>query len=96
MSAKFRELTRYSGVDEDLDRSYQGIVVPLKGSNRVMLSDGAGHKVSSNLPSIVKVKEITSHYPDALTADQTANLKSERCGCLKSRPMSCRGWTRRL
>ena len=76
MAAKFRELTRYSGVDEDLNPSYQGIVVPLKGSNRVMLSDGAGLKVSSNLPSIVKVKEITSNYPGSLTADQTANLKS--------------------
>jgi len=76
MATKFREVTRYSGVDEDLDPSYQGIVVPLKGSNRVMLSDGAGLKVSSNLPSMVKVKEITSHYPSSLTADQTANLKS--------------------
>jgi hypothetical protein len=76
MAAKFREITKYSGVDEDLNTSYQGIVIPLKGLNRVMLSNGAGLKVSSNLPSLVKVKEITSNYPGSLTADQTSNLKS--------------------
>jgi hypothetical protein len=42
MAAKFREVTKYSGVDEDLSPSYQGIVVPLKGANQVMLGDGAG------------------------------------------------------
>ena len=76
MAAKFREVTKYSGVDEDLSPNYQGIVVPLKGANPVMLGDGAGLTVRANLPSMVKVKEITSNYPASLTADQTANLKS--------------------
>jgi hypothetical protein len=76
MAAKFREVTKYSGVDEDLSPDYQGIVVPLKGANQVMLGDGAGLTVQANLPSMVKVKEITSNYPTSLTADQTANLKS--------------------
>ena len=76
MPAKFREVTKYSGVDEDLSPSYQGIVVPLKGANQVMLGDGAGLTVRANLPSMVNVKEITSNYPTSLTADQTANLKS--------------------
>jgi hypothetical protein len=76
MAAKFREVTKYSGVDEDLSPSYQGIVVPLKGANQVMLGDGAGLTVRANLPSMVKVKEITSNYPVSLTANQTANLKS--------------------
>ena len=76
MAAKFREVTKYSGVDEDLSPSYQGIVVPLKGANQVMLGNGAGLTVRANLPSMVNVKEITSNYPASLTADQTANLKS--------------------
>ncbi|MFZ0709724.1 MAG: hypothetical protein WAM53_06765 [Terrimicrobiaceae bacterium] len=76
MAAKFREVTKYSGVDEDLSPDYQGIVVPLKGANQVMLGDGAGLTVRANLPSMVKVKELTSNYPTSLTADQTANLKS--------------------
>jgi hypothetical protein len=76
MATKFREVTKYSGVDEDLSPSYQGIVVPLKGANQVMLGDGAGLTVRANLPSMVKVKEITSNYPVSLTANQTANLKS--------------------
>jgi hypothetical protein len=76
MAAKFREVTKYSGVDEDLSASYQGMVVPLKGANQVMLGDGVGLTVRANLPSMVKVKEITSNYPASLTADQTANLKS--------------------
>ncbi|MGB8463722.1 MAG: hypothetical protein WCE49_02120 [Terrimicrobiaceae bacterium] len=76
MAAKFREVTKYSGVDEDLSPDYQGIVVPLKGANQVMLGDGAGLTVRANLPSMVNVKEITSNYPASLTADQTANLKS--------------------
>jgi hypothetical protein len=76
MAAKFREVTKYSGVDEDLSPSYQGMVVPLKAANQVMLDDGAGLTVRANLPSMVKVKEITSNYPASLTADQTANLKS--------------------
>ena len=59
-----------------MSTSYQGIVVALKGSNQVMLSDGARLKVSSNLPSMVKVTPITSNYPGSLTADQTASLKS--------------------
>jgi len=76
MPAKFREIAKYSGVDEDLSQLYQGIVVPLKGSSRVMLTDGAGLKVASNLPSTVVVKEITASDPGNLTADQIANLKS--------------------
>lgn len=76
MAAKFREVTKYSGVDEDLSTSYQGIIVRLKGSNQVMLEDGAGLIVRANLPSAVKVREITSNYPAALSANQLASLKS--------------------
>jgi hypothetical protein len=77
MAAKFLEVTKYSGVDEDLSPSYQGIVVAVKGKNQVMLRDGAGLTVRSNLPSVVIVKEITSNYPAHLSADQTAGLKSK-------------------
>jgi len=77
MATKFLEVTEFSGVDEDLSPNYQGIVVPLKGANRVMLGDGAGLTVRANLPSMVTVKEITSNYPVNLTAAQTANLKSQ-------------------
>src|SRR5436190_4149503 len=76
MATKFREVTKYSGVDEDLNPSYQGIVVPWKGANQVMLGEGAGLTVSANLPSLVTVTEITSSFPTNLTADQIANLKS--------------------
>jgi len=77
MATKFLEVTEFSGVDEDLSQNYQGIVVPLKGANRVMLGNGAGLTVRANLPSMVTVKEITSNYPVNLTASQTANLKSQ-------------------
>src|SRR5664279_3496695 len=76
MPAKFREVTEDSGVDENLNASYQGIVVRWKGSNRVMLSEGAGLKVASNLPAMVAVNEIKGNFPGSLTADQLANLKS--------------------
>jgi hypothetical protein len=76
MATKFREVTKYSGVDEDLSPSYQGLVIPLKATSLVMLSDGAGLTVRSNVPSMVKVREITSKYPGTLTADQTTSLKS--------------------
>jgi hypothetical protein len=76
MSAKFREVTKYSGVDEDLNPNYQGMVVPLKGSALVLLAEGVGLKVNSNLPSMVKVREITSNYPGSVTTEQVKNLKS--------------------
>ena len=77
MAARFSEVTPNSGVDGDLNPSYQGIVVPLKGANRVMLEDGAELKVKANLPSMVKVKELTSHPPEDLTASQFKSLKSK-------------------
>lgn len=76
MPAKFLEVSKYSGVDEDLNPNYQGIVIPLGGSNRVLLSGGAGLTVTSNHPSMVSIKEITAPRPEDLTSDQTRSLKS--------------------
>ena len=57
MAAKFREATAwYSGVDEDLSLSYQGIVSSVEGGEpESALGDGAGLTVRANLPSTVKI-----------------------------------------
>ena len=57
MAATFREVTAYSGVDENLPTGGQGIVVPSGGSTLVILEDGRGLDVRSSIPSKVYVYE---------------------------------------
>ena len=57
MAAAFREVTAYSGVDENLPTGGQGIVVPSGGSTLVILQDGRGLDVRSTIPSKVDVYE---------------------------------------
>lgn len=57
MAATFREVTAYSGVDENLPTGGQGIVVPSGGSTLVILQDGRGLDVQSTMPSKVYVYE---------------------------------------
>src|ERR1700736_830799 len=57
MAATFREVTAYSGVDENLPTGGQGIVVPSGGSTLVILQDGRGLDVRSTIPSKVYVYE---------------------------------------
>jgi hypothetical protein len=57
MAATFREVTAYSGVDENLPPGGQGIVVPSGGSTLVILQDGRGLDVRSTIPSKVYVYE---------------------------------------
>ena len=57
MAATFREVTAYSGVDENLPTGGQGIVVPSGGSTLVILQDGGGLDVRSTIPSKVYVYE---------------------------------------
>src|SRR6476661_6856370 len=55
--ATFREVTAYSGVDENLPSGGQGIVIPSGGSTLVILEDGRGLDVRSTVPSKVQVYE---------------------------------------
>ena len=55
MPAAFRQVSPYAGVDERLPTGSAGIVVPRKGSNLVLLEDGAALKVASNLSPTVQV-----------------------------------------
>ena len=58
MAATFREVTAYSGVDENLPSGGQGIVVPSGGSTLVILEGAGGLDVRSTIPSKVHVYEL--------------------------------------
>lgn len=57
MSASFRQVFPYAGVDEHTATGNVGIVVPVKGSNYVLLKDGPELKVLPNNKAI-RVEEI--------------------------------------
>src|SRR5262245_35975245 len=59
MTATFREVAAYSGVDENLPSGGKGIVIPSGGSTLVILEDGRGLDVRSTVPSKVHVHEFT-------------------------------------
>jgi hypothetical protein len=58
MSAAFREVFPYAGVDEHTPAGNVGIVVPLKGANVVLLADGPDLKVEAIPKLAVQVDEI--------------------------------------
>jgi hypothetical protein len=63
MPASFREVLPNSGVDEHTATGKAGIIVPLKGSNVVMLQDGPDLKVDTTFKPMLAVDEIKdSHY----------------------------------
>ena len=67
MPAIFREVFPYAGVDELTATGNVAIIVPLKGSNVVLLEGGSNLKVASTLRPAVQVDEITDpHYFTAL------------------------------
>ena len=77
MAATFREVTAYSGVDENLPTGGQGIVVPSGGSTLVILQDGRGLDVRSTIPSKVYVYEFKTGQERAgavRNASNTSNL----------------------
>jgi hypothetical protein len=76
MAATFREVTAYSGVDENLPSGGQGIVVPSGGSTLVILQDGRGLDVRSTLPSKVYVYEFKTRQ-DRAGAVRNASNPSE-------------------
>ena len=76
MAATFREVTAYSGVDENLPTGGQGIVVPSGGSTLVILQDGRGLDVRSTLPSKVYVYEFKTRQ-DRAGAVRNASNPSE-------------------
>jgi len=65
MAATFREVTAYSGVDENLPTGGQGVVVPSGGSTLVILQDGRGLDVRSTIPSKVYVYEFKTRQERA-------------------------------
>jgi hypothetical protein len=73
MAAIFREVAPYSGVDENLPTGGQGIVVPSTGSTLVILEDGKGLDVRSNMPSKVHVYELTTKHDRAGAARSASN-----------------------
>ena len=74
MSAIFREVAAYSGVDENLPTGGQGIVVPsAPGSTLVILQDARGLDVRSNMPSKVHVYELKTKQEVAEAARNASN-----------------------
>jgi hypothetical protein len=76
MPAKFRQVTPYAGMDENLPSGGAGMIVALNGSNLVKLVDGAGLDVvcSDMTRSMVLLDEITDQHQMALanTVNPTA------------------------
>src|SRR5262249_43042346 len=73
MSAIFREVAPYSGVDESLPTGGQGIVVPSRGSTLVILEDGGGLDVRPDMPSKVYVYEFKTRQERAAAARNALN-----------------------
>jgi hypothetical protein len=73
MSANFRELAAYSGVDESLPTGGQGIVVPNGGSTLMILEDGRGLDVRSTVPSKVYVYGFKAKQERAAAARNASN-----------------------
>jgi hypothetical protein len=73
MAATFREVTAYSGVDENLPTGGQGIVVPSGGSTLVILQDGRGLDVRSTIPSKVYVYEFKTKQERAGAVRKASN-----------------------
>ena len=73
MAANFREVTPYSGVDENLPSGGQGIIVPSGGSTLVILEDGKGLDVRSNMPSKVDVYEFKTKQERGGVARNASN-----------------------
>jgi hypothetical protein len=73
MAASFREVAAYSGVDENLSTSGQGIVVPSGGSTLVILEEGRDLDVRSTLPSKVYVYEFKTKQERAGAARNASN-----------------------
>jgi hypothetical protein len=69
----FREVAAYSGVDENLPTSGQGIVVPSGGSTLVILEDAKGFDVRSTIPSKVDVYEFKTKQERADAAKNASN-----------------------
>ena len=55
----FRQVLAFSGVDERTATGNVGIIVPLRGSNVVILADGPTLQVESTATPAVQVEEIT-------------------------------------
>ena len=73
MAATFREVTAYSGVDENLPTGGQGIVVPSGGSTLVILQDGRGLDVRSTIPSKVYAYEFKTRQERAGAVRNASN-----------------------
>jgi hypothetical protein len=73
MAAMFREVAKYSGVDENLPSGGQGIVIPSGGSTLVILQDGRGLDVRSTLPSKVYVYEFKTSQERAGAVRNASN-----------------------
>jgi hypothetical protein len=73
MPATFREVSPYSGVDENLPSGGQGIVVPSGGSTLVILQDGRGLDVRSTMPSKVYVYEFKTRQERAGAVRNASN-----------------------
>jgi hypothetical protein len=73
MAANFREVSPYSGVDENLPTGGQGIVIPSGGSTLVILEDGRGLDVRSTLPSKIHVYEFTKRQERAGATQNASN-----------------------
>jgi len=73
MAATFREVTAYSGVDENLPTGGQGIVVHSGGSTLVILQDGRGLDVQSTIPSKVYVYEFKTRQERAGAVRNASN-----------------------
>jgi len=88
MVAKFREVTPYSGVDENLTADTAGMIVALKGSNLVKLVDGADLDVvcSDKSRSLVLLDEITDKHQIAL-----ANVVNSTPGPFRLFKVTARG-----
>ena len=73
MAANFLEVAAYSGVDENLPTSGQGIVVPSGGSTLVILEGARDLDVRSTLPSKVHVYEFKTKQERTGAARNASN-----------------------
>jgi hypothetical protein len=73
MAAMFREVAKYSGLDENLPSGGQGIVIPSGGSTLVILEGGNGLDVRSTLPAKVHVYEFKTKDERAGAARNASN-----------------------
>ena len=74
MTARFKEVSPNRGVD-DVGLPIPEMVVPLRGTNHVLLVDGDGLEVVAETPNMVHISEVKGLITQARPKPRTWELK---------------------